>query len=243
MYKIDSIRRWQRNAFTLVELPVVSKCKRYAFTLVELLVVVSIIALLVSIMLPSLTAAKERARVVKVHAELRGIGLALEMYARDFNRSYPPVRVSCNQDMVGHEWQLPVELSNEGYLPPGPDLRQMVGVEDIFNPDHTYKYNAPGDQVLNNSLIKNGNYIWVPDAFPGDDGEGDINATDDGKWYNDPAESPVRWILWSQGPAPGSEKSSTKRRPISRRTWYRRSGDTGVICRIRDRNGQILTSP
>ena len=209
----------------------------------ELLVVVAILALLVSILLPSLSAAKERTKVVKVHAELRGIGLALEIYAGEGEQGLPPVRVSCNPDMQGHEWQLPVELSDGGYLPGGPDLRRMVGVEDSFNPGHTYKYNAPGDQVLNGALIKNGNYIWVPDVFPACDGEGDINATDDGKWYNDPAASPVRWALWSQGPEPNCPKSSTKRRPTSRRTWYKNLGDSGVICRIMSSAEEIITSP
>ena len=217
--------------------------KRNAFTLIELLVVVAILALLTSVLVPSLSAAMERAKVVKVHAELRGIGLALEIYADDADQGYPPVRVSCNSDMLGHEWQLPVELANGGYLPKGPDLKRMVGVEDPFNPGHTYKYNAPGDLVLNNSPIKNGSYVWVPEAFPGDDGEGDINATDDGKWYNDPAESPVRWVLWSQGPDPDCEKASTKRRPTSRRTWYKQLGDDGVICRILTSDQQIITSP
>ena len=40
----------QHFGFTLIELPVVRKCKRNAFTLIELLVVVANIALLVAIL-------------------------------------------------------------------------------------------------------------------------------------------------------------------------------------------------
>ncbi|MGC8991848.1 MAG: methyltransferase domain-containing protein, partial [Verrucomicrobiia bacterium] len=54
-----------------------------AFTLVELLVVIAIIGMLASLGFPGLARAREKARVIKVHAELYGIGLALQMYSDD----------------------------------------------------------------------------------------------------------------------------------------------------------------
>lgn len=62
---------------------------RKAFTLIELLVVVAIIALLISILLPSLSRAREQSRAVVCLATERSIGQGLHTYTTD-NKEWLP---------------------------------------------------------------------------------------------------------------------------------------------------------
>ena len=64
--------------------------KPNAFTLVELLVVIGIIALLISILLPSLNRAREAAKAVKCAANLHSLGNALQIYLQD-NKGMCPI--------------------------------------------------------------------------------------------------------------------------------------------------------
>lgn len=72
--------------------------RRRAFTLIELLVVISIIALLISILLPALGSAREAARNSMCMSNLKQIGVASYTYATDSQDYLPPMRMAGPND-------------------------------------------------------------------------------------------------------------------------------------------------
>jgi prepilin-type N-terminal cleavage/methylation domain-containing protein/prepilin-type processing-associated H-X9-DG protein len=60
-----------------------------AFTLIELLVVIAIVALLASLLLPAMSRAKAMAQLIRCKGNLQQMGLAMSLYADDFDYFAP----------------------------------------------------------------------------------------------------------------------------------------------------------
>lgn len=90
---------------------------RAGFTIVELLIVVSIIALLFGILVPSLSAARQQARGVKCLGQLRVLGQALVMYSVEHGDVFVPSRMpkvdDCNwyADIAGGQKYRPTFIA------------------------------------------------------------------------------------------------------------------------------------
>lgn len=86
---------------------------RYAFTLVELLVVISIIAILLSILMPSLNKARLAVKVVSCASNQRSIVTALNVYQADNNDKLAPSiqgRAHPRAPSIPTFWTIPMRI-------------------------------------------------------------------------------------------------------------------------------------
>lgn len=204
------------------------------FTLIEFLAVFAVITVLTGLAAGQLLRMRERALVARVCSDLRQVEVALEQYALD-HRRYPPVRVSCNTDQREHWCELPRELAEGGYLPPGRQAGLSTWMEDPFNPGHTYKYVSPGPYLMNGDPMPEGFAVYIPDDFP-------VCRSPSGRYYSN-ADAPLAWAVWSLGPRQSREKALHSRAPVAAFTWYTKTGDNGVIARIAPREGGSFQTP
>lgn len=101
--------------------------RRKGFTLVELLVVIGIIALLISILLPSLNRARETANRVKCGSNMRQIGQAIQLYANENKGNYPRTRYSTVTAGINGYFDPPVTAPNP---PPKDPFIDSLGTGD-----------------------------------------------------------------------------------------------------------------
>jgi general secretion pathway protein G len=198
------------------------------FSLIELLMVVAVLALLAALAAPPALSSIERGRVARVVSDLQTVEIALETYRTDHG-GYPPVTVSCMAIDAEQVLQLPQELADGGYLPKNPRTATSTLLEDPFHPGNTYKYAAPEPYWMNGSKQDDRYPVWVPSDFPSCQstaGKADVSPN-----------GPLAWAVWSQGPRPQKTKALSNKAPAAAFTWYRRTGDHGVIGRYKARDG------
>ncbi len=115
------------------------KKRKRAFTLIELLVVVAIIALLISILLPSLSRARELSKRLVCGAHLKGLGTSFKIYANDNIDRWPcPPFSELQIDNGGIEY-----VNQIG----GPPVAGVLLREDISETDDDGGPNGPSESV------------------------------------------------------------------------------------------------
>lgn len=151
---------------------------RAGFTLVELLVVIGIIALLVSILLPSLNKARGQANLIVCQSNLRSIGQLIGIYEAN-NRGYLPYGDAAVNFGApnGQEWQWedvvtlagqptqyasgPAYVQANGYMG-GPQGNQALDFASVFHDVDTPQFGwslRAGSYNANPRLLP---YSWTP---------------------------------------------------------------------------------
>ncbi len=148
------------------------------FTLIELLIVVAIIGILTAIAIPNFLNAQTRAKVARVHADLRTISQALEMYYVD-SGAYPFPKPN-------HAFTIPFHIKTVLELTSPTAYLSSLNFEDPFVPIKTLGKDSPATFPT---------YVYV--SYRGHWGLQDgLRAFG----VDDPKHLPDAFALTSQGP-------------------------------------------
>jgi prepilin-type N-terminal cleavage/methylation domain-containing protein/prepilin-type processing-associated H-X9-DG protein len=210
------------------------RTRKAGFTLVELLVVIGIIAVLVAILLPVLSRARENANRIACMSNLRQIGNAFFMYTGDNKGWFPCVAVFGNT--LGYP---------NGTAPAGYPADWIGWPEDWI----VWRNKQPGDRLLG-AIVK---YLGNPNSgkvmiCPSDNPEWRAIANGVGYYpYSYAMNSYLSWGTIGNPHVPGVNGSGNLRFPLNlayKITQVRRSSDKIIVYEedehaLRDGRGQM----
>jgi prepilin-type N-terminal cleavage/methylation domain-containing protein/prepilin-type processing-associated H-X9-DG protein len=180
--------------------------KRKAFTLIELLVVISIIALLLSILMPALSRAKEHAKRIVCASSLKQVHLAMTMYVGE-NRELMP------ENPWGGEYNMYIPNINSATGKPigWTGLGKLYSNDYMENPEVFY---CPSEKIIKYNVDNLKDPLNLPDdtrsVFPS---SGDPD-------YRILSSYQYRYSYWSHGPMDDGEVP-----PDSRAGEYKNTQD------------------
>lgn len=115
---------------------------RHGFTLVELLVVIGIIALLISILMPAMSRAREQGNGIKCLSNLRQAGMAFTMYLMNNKDHFPRPSPRAPSPQRAHDW---LHWEKEG--PNKRDINQSALAPYLGTPVNEEALRCPSDDL------------------------------------------------------------------------------------------------
>jgi len=115
----------------------------HGFTLIELLVVIAIITILAAILFPVFAHAREKARQTSCQSNVRQIGMAMLMYASDYDNAFPLVGCPVPANLFIGSWMdtlQPYTSSLQVYTCPS---AENTSTDWRYNDDLTRNYGYP----------------------------------------------------------------------------------------------------
>ncbi|MBR7145595.1 MAG: DUF1559 domain-containing protein [Lentisphaeria bacterium] len=131
----------ERGSFS----PAHGQVKLYSFTLIELLVVIAIIAILAAMLLPALSAARERARSANCSANLKQVGVVILTYSDD-NDGW----TFCATGLAASSGRWGKHLYDLGYLSGDKDKTLYCPSWQSTSDSYTYTY---GFRIKGSSMV------------------------------------------------------------------------------------------
>jgi len=126
---------------------------RRGFSLIELLVVVSIITLLVGVLLPALSAAREAGRTSVCLSNTRQLGVAARVFANDFDQHLPSAQDEDRSGGIQSFWYGGGNFSAGTWVPEAGVMYGYLGNVDVGGcpslDDETRSFQGPVDYAYN----------------------------------------------------------------------------------------------
>ncbi|HAI10989.1 MAG TPA: hypothetical protein DCM28_04750 [Phycisphaerales bacterium] len=156
---------------------IVNKTNNKGFTLIELLVVISIVALLISILLPALAMARHTALQTRCASGLKQIGIGFVLYAEDYEQYFPGPKGYGDHGSNGdtrYMWYIGRYVNNRWWsankgsaarwnFPPEVKCSERK-VSSAYHFGMNYYYTGPYWKILNPSttaLLADGNSFYM----------------------------------------------------------------------------------
>ncbi len=123
------------------------------FTLIELLIVISIIAILASLLLPALRQARNRAYSIGCVSQFRQVGTVFQGYFGDWNDQFPPLQYGTNDNMSTVFW---IDLM------PGLGMTRTAGAKYFNGKKEKYLLLCSATRIRNTSF---GNWDGITTGY------------------------------------------------------------------------------